>query len=45
MSAIGGVNGGLKGLVVAWCGIAAVNAVHAAHRWLWVRGVRRPADD
>ncbi|MCX5382031.1 hypothetical protein [Streptomyces sp. NBC_00083] len=33
LSAIGGVQGGLKGLVVTWCGIVAVNAVHAAHRW------------
>ncbi|MET9365156.1 hypothetical protein ABZX93_30190 [Streptomyces sp. NPDC006632] len=46
LSAIGGVNGGLKGLVVTWCGIVAVNAVHAAHRWPWERmGRRRTESD
>ncbi|MEU9101456.1 hypothetical protein [Streptomyces sp. NPDC048361] len=45
LSAIGGVNGGLKGLVVTWCGIVAVNAVHAVHRWPWVRAGRRAQED
>ncbi|MFE9412461.1 hypothetical protein ACFYN0_27260 [Streptomyces sp. NPDC006704] len=46
LSAIGGVNGGLKGLFVTWCGIVAVNAVHAAHRWPWhlLRRRRREED-
>ncbi len=31
LSAIGVVNAGIEGLVVAWLGIVGVNAVHAAH--------------
>ena len=33
LSAIGVVNAGLEGLIVAWGGIVAVNAVHAARGW------------
>ncbi|MFG2722295.1 hypothetical protein ACGFW5_29000 [Streptomyces sp. NPDC048416] len=44
LSAIGGAQGGLKGLVVAWCGIVGVNAVHAAHRWPWQLFKRSGAD-
>ncbi|MFT9789533.1 hypothetical protein ACMZ5E_25345 [Streptomyces rhizosphaericola] len=31
LSAIGVVNAGIEGLVVAWLGVVGVNAVHAAH--------------
>ncbi|MFE4861345.1 hypothetical protein [Streptomyces sp. NPDC056670] len=44
LSAIGGVNAGLSGLVVTWLGVVAVNAVHAAHRWPWLKD-RRPSRD
>ncbi|WP_327117831.1 hypothetical protein OG206_19655 [Streptomyces sp. NBC_01341] len=45
LSAIGVVNAGIDGLVVAWLGIVAVNAVHAARTWPWFRGERRAASD
>ncbi|MFE9401847.1 hypothetical protein ACFYNY_08730 [Streptomyces sp. NPDC006530] len=45
LSAIGGVNAGFKGLLVTWFGIVAVNAVHAAHRWPWLRPGRTGRDD
>lgn len=37
LSAIGVANAGIDGLVVAWAGIVAVNAVHAARGWPWFR--------
>ncbi|MEV6313957.1 hypothetical protein [Streptomyces sp. NPDC051776] len=43
LSAIGVVNEGLPGLVVAWAGIVGVNAVHAAGRLPWRR--RKPGGD
>ncbi|MFF4247682.1 hypothetical protein ACFYY2_24905 [Streptomyces sp. NPDC001822] len=43
LSAIGVVHAGSGGLVVAWLGIVAVNAVHAARTWPWFRGERRTA--
>ncbi|MYV90781.1 hypothetical protein [Streptomyces sp. SID1034] len=45
LSAIGRVNGGFDGLVVTWLGIVGVNAVHAAHRWPWLRHRRSGAED
>ncbi|GHB40797.1 hypothetical protein GCM10010331_30120 [Streptomyces xanthochromogenes] len=45
LSAIGGVNGGFDGLVVTWLGIVGVNAVHAAHRWPWLKHRRSGAED
>ncbi|MFG2628690.1 hypothetical protein [Streptomyces sp. NPDC048473] len=35
LSAIGSATAGTRGLVVAWLGIVAVNAVHAARNWPW----------
>ncbi|MGC5343793.1 hypothetical protein ACPXCE_23415 [Streptomyces sp. DT24] len=35
LSAIGVVNAGIEGLVVAWLGIVGVNVVHAARSWPW----------
>ncbi|MFF4188025.1 hypothetical protein ACFYZ9_33005 [Streptomyces sp. NPDC001691] len=44
LSAIGVVNAGYSGLLTTWLGIVAVNAVHAAHRWPWLRP-RRSRED
>ncbi len=35
LSAIGASTAGTGGLIVAWLGIVAVNAVHAARSWPW----------
>lgn len=35
LSAIGAATAHTEGLVVAWFGIVAVNAVHAARGWPW----------
>ncbi|WP_406740697.1 hypothetical protein [Streptomyces atratus] len=40
LSAIGASTAHTGGLVVAWLGIVAVNAVHAARNWPWFS--RRP---
>ncbi|WP_328910559.1 hypothetical protein OG230_14180 [Streptomyces sp. NBC_00234] len=40
LSAIGVANAGIDGLVVAWAGIVGVNAVNAAHGWVWARSGR-----
>ncbi|MDH2389830.1 hypothetical protein QCN29_13705 [Streptomyces sp. HNM0663] len=37
LTAIGVVNEGFKGLLVSWLGIVAVNAVHGARGWPWLR--------
>lgn len=41
LSAIAAVNGGLPGLLVSWLGIVAVNTVHSARFWPWLRSRRR----
>ncbi|MFF9687417.1 hypothetical protein [Streptomyces sp. NPDC014623] len=41
LSAIGVVNAGIEGLVVAWLGIVGVNAVHAARAWPQTRRKQR----
>ncbi len=45
LSAIGAVNAGLAGLLVAWAGVVGVNVVNAAGYMPWFRQRTRKSDD
>jgi hypothetical protein len=45
LSAIGVVNAGLEGLLVAWAGIVGVNAVYAMRDWPWTHRSRKGESD
>ncbi|MFJ1600904.1 hypothetical protein [Streptomyces sp. NPDC088261] len=44
LSAIASGTAGVKGLIVCWLGIVAVNTVHSSHGWPWAARRRRESD-